>query len=70
MRHVPKNCPVMLLLHVGNASLEQKSITWAEVARPERSADTECGALLGRGMRRCHNLEAHAGQGGTPGTYR
>jgi hypothetical protein len=52
MRHVPKNHPATLLLHMGNATLKQKLTIWIKVARPERGADVERGALLGRGMRR------------------
>jgi hypothetical protein len=45
MRHVPKNHPATPLLHFGNATLTQKSTVRTEVARPERDADVERGAL-------------------------
>jgi hypothetical protein len=70
MRRVPKNHPATPLLHIGNATPNHNFTIWIKVAGLERGADTECGALLGRGMRRYQNLEAHAGQGGTPGTCR
>jgi hypothetical protein len=70
LRRVPTIHPATPLLHVGNASLKRKITTWVKVARPERSADVERGALLGRGMRCYQNLETHASQGGTPGLHR
>jgi hypothetical protein len=52
MRRVPKNHPATPLLHIGNATPNHNFTIWIKVAGLERGADTECGALLGRGMRR------------------
>jgi len=52
MRRVPKNHPSTPLWHIGNATPKHKFTIWIKVARPERDADMERGALLGRGMRR------------------
>jgi L-arabinose isomerase len=57
MRYIPTDHPATPSLHVGNASLKRKITTWVEVARPKRSADMENGALLGREMRRYHDVE-------------
>ena len=52
MRHILKNHPATSLFHMRNATLKQKFTVWIKVARPERGADVERVALLGRGMRR------------------
>jgi hypothetical protein len=46
MRRLPRSYPTTLLLHFGNASLEQSSIMENGVARPECSADMERDTFL------------------------